>query len=305
MADAALLGFREALRRLGFLLLVIGLQLRIIDADLRGELRQADLGIAQIHGLRSHVLGLVRVVVRLEGGIVRGGACGVFLRGQRQPREFALLPGQRAQPFHLHRRGKARQIESRVELPELRVAPEHAFDLEDRTALRAQHRHGVRLVEFTVDLENRNLRHGVQQFLIADPVAELVGAGDQRLAVHILVEHPPLDVVALCVAQGTVGLTLELRELLLVGLPDFVDRYLAAVHLGGVVGRRQGPVDAPEHEHQPDRSQHDPGQPPLQLVMYRLQHDPTLFIPFGAARRLARLLRKWRSGRDSNPRPPA
>src|SRR5882672_1284451 len=137
----------------------------------------------------------------------------------------------------------------------------------------------MRFVELAVDLKDRDLRHGVEQFLIAHAIAERIGARDQRLGVHVLIEHPLPDLVALRVADRTVVLPLDLRELLLVGLPDFVGRHLAAVHLGCIVGRAQGPVDPPEHEHQADGAQHHPGQPTLQLIVYRLQHDPTLSYP--------------------------
>src|ERR1700676_3593934 len=137
----------------------------------------------------------------------------------------------------------------------------------------------MRIVELAVDLKYRDLRHGLEQFLIADAIAQRIGASDQRLAVHVLIEHPRLDLAALRVADRTIGLPLDLRELLLVGLPDFVGRHFAAVHLGRIVGRAHGPVDAPKYEHQTDGAQHHAGQPTFQLVVYRLQHAPTLSYP--------------------------
>src|SRR5271165_1072033 len=137
----------------------------------------------------------------------------------------------------------------------------------------------MRLVELAVHLKQGHLRHGLEQLRVADAIAERVGARDQRLAVHIIIEHAFLDVAALGIAQGAVAAPLGLRELLLIGLPHFVDRHLAAVDLGRIVGRGHGPVDAPKNEHQADDAEHHPGQPTLQLVMYRLQHDPTLSYP--------------------------
>ncbi len=73
-----------------------------------------------------------------------------------------------------------------------------------------------------------------EQFAVADAIAELIGPRDQRLAVHIIVEHVLLDFVALRIVERAVRLPLELRELLLVGLAHFVARDFDAVHLRGI-----------------------------------------------------------------------
>ena len=78
------------------------------------------------------------------------------------------------------------------------------------------------------------------------------------------------------VVRRNVGLP---QRLLLIGLPHFVGPDLGAVDLGGVSRRGQCPVDSPEDEHQADAAQHHSGQPTLQFIVYRLQHDPTLSYP--------------------------
>ena len=149
---------------------------------------------------------------------------------------------------------------------------DHVLDLRDRPTLRLEHRERVREIPLAVHLELRNLRHIRQQLLIGDAVPEIVGAGDERLGVHVFIEHMALQVGALGVGQLTIALTLVLSELLLIGLADVVARDLHAVHLGGVVGSAHGPVDAPKDEDEADRAEDHAGQPSLELVMYRLQH---------------------------------
>jgi hypothetical protein len=129
MADPALLGLGEALGRFHLLFVVVGFQLSVVDGDLRCELRQADFQIAQIHRLRGHVLGFVRIVISLESRIVRGRGRRVFLRGQRQPSEFALLLDQRANLFHFVGRREARQGQRGVELLQFDIAGNQRFDL--------------------------------------------------------------------------------------------------------------------------------------------------------------------------------
>ena len=237
---AALLGLRIALRRLGLLLLEERLELRIIDAHVRGELGEAHLDIAQVHRFGRHVVGLVRIVIGLDGRLI-GRRLGGILRGrQREPGELALLARECAQAGELGGGHETRAVEGHVELAQLHVAPEQRLDFRDRAALRVQHRERMRLVEFAVHLESRDLRHVLEQRLIADSIAELIGPGHQRLGVHVLIEHALLQLGALRVVERRRGLPLVLRELLLVGLPNLVARDLAAVHLRGVARRRSG-----------------------------------------------------------------
>jgi hypothetical protein len=61
-----------------------------------------------------------------------------------------------------------------------------------------------------------------EELLVAHAIPEVVGAGDQSLGVHVLLEHVALQVGALGVGQLAVGLTLVLGELLLIGLANVV-----------------------------------------------------------------------------------
>jgi hypothetical protein len=312
VAHAALLGLYVALRRLGLLFIVVGLELRIVDIHLGGKLGQAQLDVAQIDRLRGHVLRLVRVVVRLDGGIVGRRIGGVLRRRERDPGELALLSRQLEKAFDFGRRREGRGADRLVELAQLHVAAKCIFDLRHRASLRFQHRQRIRVVEFAVQLELRVLRHFIEDLPVAHPVAELIRARGEGLAVDVIVQHALLDRGALKIVERPIRLALVLGELALIGLAHVVAGDLDAVHLRGVVGRAQGPIDAPEHEHQGDRAEHQPRHPSLQLVVNRLQHDPrtrpvTLHIPSSAALRRARdsSSGKWRSGRDSNPRPPA
>ncbi len=95
---------------------------------------------------------------------------------------------------------------------------------------------------------------------------------------------------------GNIGprLLLVLGLALLPGLLERGGRNLLAVDLEPVLGRTEGEIDdavgAPQREDQDQQSQYEEGQPALALeeVTDVLQH-----------------IYEWRSGRDSNPRPPA
>ena len=62
----------------------------------------------------------------------------------------------------------------------------------------------------------------VEQLAVADPIAEVIGARDQGLAVHVIIEHVLLELGALRIVERAVRLPLVLRELLLIGLANFV-----------------------------------------------------------------------------------
>src|SRR5471030_1890879 len=61
-------------------------------------------------------------------------------------------------------------------------------------------------------VDGGHLRHRFEQIRIADPITERIRACEQRLAVHILIEHALLDVVALSIAERSVGLLFDLRK---------------------------------------------------------------------------------------------
>ena len=86
-----------------------------------------------------------------------------------------------------------------VELPELHVATERILDLRHRTALGFQHGQRIRVVEFAVHLQLGVLRHFIEHLAVAHPVAELVRARGERLAVDEVLQYPRLDGGALCV----------------------------------------------------------------------------------------------------------
>src|SRR5690606_31821115 len=119
-------------------------------------------------------------------------------------------------------------------------------------------------------------------------------------------------------------ITEHLQDLLVTLLESLVElegRNLLAVHgRDGIVGDGiKILVDAPEGEGHAEEENDDPSAPPFNVFSDTLQH--CFFRPGFDVRKLTALMRpktkgrpfrgalslsyKWRSGRDSNPRPPA
>ena len=223
---APLLGLGETLGRLGLLLVVVGFELGVIDVNLGGEVGEAHLDVTQFHRLRCHVLRFVRVVVGLDRRIVRS-RLGCELGGRNgEPGDLTLLAREAPQARKFRGRDETRRVDGALHLTQLRIVTNHVLDLRDRAALRLEHGEGVREIPFAVHLQLRDAGHLREELLVGHPIPEVVGAGDERLGVDVLIEHVALQVRALGIRQLAVGLPLVAGKLLLIGLANVVTRDL-------------------------------------------------------------------------------
>src|SRR5688572_30009214 len=167
--------------------------------------------------------------------------------------------------------------------------------------------------ELPVDLKSRNRVKRVYQLLIADPVAKVARALAQQFATHEVVEQRALLALYQLGGELVANLALQLRLTLLPGPAHLVERHAFAVDARR--GRRGGAleVDAPEHKHQRDRCEKRRCEPTGDPVAYLLMQGLRVRAPparIDATQEKARTsgpfrIGKWRSGRVSNPRPPA
>src|SRR5690606_36401017 len=126
---------------------------------------------------------------------------------------------------------------------------------------------------------------------------ELVDDAAPHRACQLVVDLDPVRLPELVLAQPQ--LPLELGE-----------RNLFAVHLGRKGGPAHAEVDAPENEGDREQAQDDAGNPPADRIMNPLQHVPNqkdrrTDLPWLPRDKSVLDSYIWRSGRDSNPRPPA
>ena len=150
-----------------------------------------------------------------------------------------------------------------------------------------------------IQLEGGLAVHGLAQRRIAHAVAEIVGAlGEQRAAdqafQHLVLQPRTQRRRQFAPSQALLPHALLAQP----GVARILDRDLAAVRFGGVVRAAEiqvhNPVGAPGGEYHRERTQNQVSEQSLalQAISDPLQHVSTW-------------LKVWRSGRDSNPRPPA
>ena len=162
--------------------------------------------------------------------------------------------------------------------------------------------------ELAVHLKFRPCANSLSQPSVGDPVALRRHPLGQRLATNQIFNdrkpQSPLQFVGDFLAIEFLVLAL----LILKRAIEFNERYIFPVYLGGKRGSHDRWVDAPENECHRDECEDGPRDPPSHTFTYLLQHDS--LAPSRNKTTDARTIENlslinWRSGRDSNPRPPA
>ncbi len=279
----------------GLVLVVVRVQLLRRDRELRGDRIQRQFGVLQPHRFRAHVVFRVTVVPRLDPGIVDLDRRQEMIRVQQRIAQLALLVLQRVDAIELRGRQEIRQLYRLAQLADLqRLAPFGQITVLGHADLRQHVTRHARIV-LAVELERRFAGYRLLHLLVGGAKPGLLRALAQQRLAHVFIDELLLQHALLRV--GHLGAIERLLELSLALLPGAVERLGAdalVVDLQAIIGAAEAQVDdavgAPQREHQPQKPKQHDAQParPLQFVVYRLQH-----------------VNKWRSGRDSNPRPPA
>src|SRR5262249_10946857 len=157
------------------------------------------------------------------------------------------------------------------------------------------------------DLELRYLLHRLQQLTAADAIAEVAGALGDQSAADLALQHLVLQPGAQ--RRGDLGAAETLLPLCLLAQPGpagVVDGDLGPAALGGIVGAAEievhDAVGAPGGEYHRQQAQ-DRIREPLAPLVARIALEAVSDTLKHCLGWLAEV--RWRSGRDSNPRPPA
>ncbi len=225
----------------------------------------------------------MRLVVRLHGGLIDAGGGLEPVHGQHEVTHLAFLVLEVGEARELERGEKIRRADAAFELHALhRGAQVLLVGLQRDTRLGERRLGGLGRVLAT-DLERLLAVHRLAQRVLTHAVAQIARAlreqrpADQALQ-HLVLEPPAQWGGDLRAAQAL----LPLRLLAQPGLARLLERDLAAVRLGGVIGAAEtqihDAVGAPGDEHQGERHDDNVGEPPvargaLQGVSDSLKHD--------------------------------
>ncbi len=306
MARAALLDGREAR---GLLRFVDRLQRFRPGRRRRRQLRERELDVGHAQPLGSLVPRRLAVVALLHLGVGHLHLRQVARRLEHGVGEPALLP---VEPVVL--RGERRRRERGVEDAGAHLVGgdlgEQLLLVDRRREALLRQQAAVALARETpVFLEGRQGLDLVEHHRVGGAVAGVAHELAQQRLLHHVVEHELAEALAVdevLAERRPHAHAQHLQALLVAGAEArLADLLVADLGDDGIAAAGAELLDPEERKRDRDEADDEPHQRSGQAVAQVLKHACIPSKDYGAPAAPRRIPRNWRSGRDSNPRPPA